>query len=59
MRAGRLGYVGAKVNETVAGTSVGVNIDETVTGYGVPVTVTVPPSSEVTSITSLSQLSGL
>jgi predicted lipoprotein with Yx(FWY)xxD motif len=57
--AGRLGYLGAKVNETVAGTSVGVNIDETVTGYGVPVTVTVPPSSEVTSITNLSQLSGL
>jgi hypothetical protein len=57
--AGRLGYVGADVNETVAGTSVGVSIDETVTGYGVPVTVTVPPASEVTSITSLSQLSGL
>jgi hypothetical protein len=57
--AGRLGYVGANVNETVAGTSVGVNIDETVTGYGVPVTVTVPPASQVTSITNLSQLSGL
>jgi predicted lipoprotein with Yx(FWY)xxD motif len=57
--AGRLGYLGAKVNETVAGTSVGVNIAETVTGYGVPVNVTVPPSSEVTSITNPSQLSGL
>jgi hypothetical protein len=57
--AGRLGYVGAKVNETVAGTTVGLNIAETVTGYGVPVTVTVPPPSQVTSITSLSQLSGL
>ncbi len=57
--AGRLGYLGAKVNETVAGTSVGVTIAETVTGYGVPVNVTVPPSSEVTSITNPSQLSGL
>jgi hypothetical protein len=57
--AGRLGYVGVNVNETVAGTSVGVNIAETVTGYGVPVTVTVPPASEVTSITNPSQLSGL
>ncbi len=57
--AGRLGYLGAKVNETVAGASVGVNLDETVTGYGVPVNVAVPPASEVTSITSSSQLSGL
>jgi hypothetical protein len=57
--AGRLGYFGANVNETVGGTSVGVNIDETVTGYGVPVTVSVPSASQVTSITSLSQLSSL
>lgn len=57
--AGRLGYVGATVNETVAGASVAVNIAETVTGYGVPVTVTVPPASQVTSITNPSQLSGL
>ncbi|HEY1762463.1 MAG TPA: hypothetical protein VGG17_07715 [Acidimicrobiales bacterium] len=57
--AGRLGYLGENVNETVAGTNVGVNIDETVTGYGVPVTVTVPPASQVTSITNPSQLSGL
>jgi hypothetical protein len=57
--AGRLGYLGAQVNETVAGTSVGVNIDETVTGYGVPVSVTVPPASQVTSITNANQLSGL
>ncbi len=57
--AGRLGYLGAQVNETVAGASVGVKIDETVTGYGVPVDVTVPPASEVTSITNSSQLSGL
>jgi hypothetical protein len=57
--AGRLGYLDANVKETVAGTSVGVNIAETVTGYGVPVNVTVPPASEVTSITNPSQLSGL
>lgn len=57
--AGRLGYLGAQVIETVAGTSVGVNIDETVTGYGVPVTVTVPPSSEVTSLANSNLLSGL
>jgi hypothetical protein len=57
--AGRLGYLGENVNETVAGTTVGVNIDETVTGYGVPVAVTVPPASQVTSITNPNQLSGL
>jgi hypothetical protein len=57
--AGRLGYFGANFNETVAGTSVGMNVDETVTGYGVPVTVTVPPASQVTSITNPSQLSSL
>ncbi|HWD95043.1 MAG TPA: hypothetical protein VG246_01325, partial [Acidimicrobiales bacterium] len=57
--AGRLGYLDAKINETVAGASVGVNVAETVTGYGVPVNVAAPPSSQVTSITSLSQLSGL
>ncbi len=57
--AGRLGYVSAQMSESVAGTSVGVTVEETVTGYGVPVTVTVPPASQVTSITSLSQLSNL
>ncbi len=57
--AGRLGYVSANVSSTVAGTTVSVTSSETVTGYGVPITVVVPPASQVTSITSLSQLAGL
>lgn len=57
--AGRLGYVQANANETVAGSTVGVTVSETVTGYGVPVNVSIPSASQVTSITSLSQLSGL
>jgi hypothetical protein len=57
--AGRLGYVSANVSSTVAGTTVNVTSAETITGYGLPVDVTVPPASQVTSITSLSQLTGL
>jgi hypothetical protein len=57
--AGRLGYFSAKVSTTVAGAAVNVTTAETVTGYGVPVNVTVPPASQVTSITSVSQLAGL
>lgn len=57
--AGRLGYLQANANETVAGSTVGITVSELVTGYGVPVNVTVPPASQVTSMTSLSQLSGL
>jgi predicted lipoprotein with Yx(FWY)xxD motif len=57
--AGRLGYLSAKVNETISGTVAGVMFAETVTGYGVPVNVAVPPASQVTSITNLSQLANL
>lgn len=57
--AGRLGYVSANVSSTVGGATVNVTTAETITGYGLPVNVTVPPASQVTSITSLSQLAGL
>ncbi len=57
--AGRLGYVSARVSSTVAGTAVNVTSAETITGYGQPVDVTVPPASQVTPISSVSQLTGL
>lgn len=39
-----------------AGTSATVSLTFPGTGYGVPVTVTVPPADQVTSITNASQL---
>ena len=57
--AGRLGYVSARIDDTVAGASTSLTVAETVTGYGAPVNITIPPASQVTSITSLGQLSNL
>jgi hypothetical protein len=56
---GRLAFVSTAANETVASTTVAATVSETVTGYGVPVNVSVPPASEVSSSANLTKLAGL
>jgi hypothetical protein len=56
---GRLAFVSVSTTETVAATSVAATVSETVTGYGMPVKITVPPASQVSSSTNLTKLAGL
>ncbi len=56
---GRLAYVSVSMGDTVAGAAVTATASETVTGYGAPVTITVPPASEVSSAANLTKLAGL
>ena len=55
--AGELAQMSADTSVSSGGASATVSLTFKVTGYGVPVTVTVPPANQVTSITSASQLS--
>ena len=51
--AGHLCQIQMNIVKTVSGQPLNLHLTETITAYGVPVFITIPPASEVTSISSL------